>query len=312
MFPFRSTRFKIRGGVCDRQRGSYWAGSIFVLSPSWIQDLIQAYGLWVLFTVIMLESMGIPMPGETALITAALYAGSTHQIGIAAGVLVAAAAAAAMIGDNIGYLIGRSIGIRLVMRYGRYLRLNEPRLKVGQYLFLRHGGKIVFFGRFVAFLRTFVALLAGVNRMSWPHFLIMNALGGICWASLFGGGAYLFGEQMKRVAGPGSLLLLLVAAIGLAAAGIFFFDGMRRSWNSARTQPFRGLGCNEASDCCDSSSSMIRDQRRCFRYRLWQTIAWPIHWLTISKSNKIMLIFRMTLRATPQRCDHGEQTISSS
>src|SRR5260370_1776147 len=105
-----------------------------------------------------------------------------------------------MIGDNIGYLIGRSIGVRLVVRYGRYVRLNEPRLKVGQYLFLRHGGKIVFFGRFVAFLRTFAALLAGVNRMSWPHFLIMNALGGICWASLFGGGAYLFGEQMKRVA----------------------------------------------------------------------------------------------------------------
>jgi membrane protein DedA with SNARE-associated domain len=110
----------------------------------------------------------------------------------------------------------------LVVRYGRYVRLNEPRLKVGQYLFLRHGGKIVFFGRFVAFLRTFAALLAGVNHMSWPHFLIMNALGGSCWASLFGGGAYLFGAQMKRVAGPVSLLLLLTA-IGLAAAGIFFF-----------------------------------------------------------------------------------------
>ena len=191
-----------------------------VLSPTSIQDLIQAYGLWVLFTVVMLESMGIPVPGETALVTAALYAGSTHQIGIASVVLVAGTAA--MVGDNTGYLIGRSIGIRLVVRYGRYVRLNEPRLKVGQYLFLRHGGKIVFFGRFVAFLRTFAALLAGVNRMSWPHFLIMNALGGICWASLLGGGAYLFGEQMKRVAGPVSLLLL-VAAIGLVAVGIFLF-----------------------------------------------------------------------------------------
>jgi membrane protein DedA with SNARE-associated domain len=191
-----------------------------VLSSTSIHDLIHAYGLWVLFAVVMLESMGVPMPGETALITAALYAGSTHQIGIASVVLVAATAA--MIGDNIGYLIGRSIGIRLVMRYGRYVRLNEPRIKVGQYLFLRHGGKIVFFARFVAFLRAFVAVLAGVNRMSWPRFLIMNALGGICWASLFGGGAYLFGEQMKRVAGPLGLLLL-VAAIGLAAAGIVFF-----------------------------------------------------------------------------------------
>ena len=191
-----------------------------VLSPIWIQDLIQAYGLWVLFMVVTLESIGVPLPGETALMTAGLYAGSTHQTGIASVVLVAATAA--VIGDNIGYLIGRSIGIRLVVRYGKYVRLNESRLKVGQYLFLRHGGKIVFFGRFVAFLRTFAALLAGVNRMSWPHFLIMNALGGTCWASLFGGGAYLFGEQMKHVAGPVSLLLLL-AAIGLVAASVLFF-----------------------------------------------------------------------------------------
>jgi membrane protein DedA with SNARE-associated domain len=191
-----------------------------ILSPTWIQNLIQAYGLWILFTVVMLESMGIPMPGETALVTASLYAGSTHQIGIASVVLVAATAA--IIGDNIGYLIGRSIGIRLIVRYGRFVRLNEARLKVGQYLFLRHGGKIVFFGRFVALLRALAAVLAGINRMRWPHFLVMNAFGGICWASLFGGGAYLFGEQMKRVAGPVSLLLL-VTAIGLAAAGILFF-----------------------------------------------------------------------------------------
>src|SRR6266478_4060921 len=99
-----------------------------VLSPTWIQGLIRAYGLWVLFTVVMLESMGIPMPGETALVNAGIYAGSTHQIGIAEGVLVAAMAA--IIGDNIGYLIGRSIGIRLVVRFGGYVRLNEPRLKV--------------------------------------------------------------------------------------------------------------------------------------------------------------------------------------
>ena len=190
------------------------------LSPTWMHDLIQAYGLWVLFIVVMLESMGVPMPGETALVTTALYAGSTHQIDIISVVLVAAAGA--IIGDNIGYLIGRSIQLRLLVRYGRYIRLDQPRLKVGQYLFRRHGGKIVFFGRFVAFLRTFAAVLAGANRMPWPHFLLMNALGGLCWASLFGGGAYLFGEQITRVAGPVSFLLLVVA-IGLVAAGIVFF-----------------------------------------------------------------------------------------
>ena len=190
------------------------------LSPTWMHDLIQAYGLWVLFIVVTLESMGVPMPGETALVTTALYAGSTHQIDIISVVLVAATGA--IIGDNIGYLIGRSIQLRLLVRYGRYIRLDQARLKVGQYLFRRHGGKIVFFGRFVAFLRTFAAVLAGANRMPWPHFLLMNALGGLCWASIFGGGAYLFGEQIARVAGPVSLLLLVVA-IGLVAAGIVFF-----------------------------------------------------------------------------------------
>src|SRR3974390_3568381 len=110
-----------------------------------MHNLIQTYGLWILFTVVMLECMGIPMPGETALVTASLYAGSTHQISIASVVLVAAMAA--MLGDNIGYLFGRSIGVRLIARYGKYLRLNELRLKVGQYLFLAHRRKIVFFRR---------------------------------------------------------------------------------------------------------------------------------------------------------------------
>lgn len=217
-----------------------------ILSPTGIQDLIQAYGLWVLFAVVMLESMAVPMPGETALVTAALYAGSTHRIGILPVVIVAATAA--VVGDNIGYLIGRSIGLRFIMRYGRYVRLNEARLKVGQYLFLRHGGKIVFFGRFVAFLRAFAALLAGANNMCWLYFLMMNALGGLCWASLFGGSAYLFGEKIKLVAGPISLLLLVVA-IGMAAAGIFFFRRHEKEleerasaalpvhWNGAKRLP---------------------------------------------------------------------------
>lgn len=191
-----------------------------VPSPTFIQGLIQAYGLWALFTVVMLESIGIPVPGETAVVTAALYAGSKQQIDIVSVVLVAASAA--IIGDNIGYLIGRSIGFRLLVRYGGKLGLDEKRLKVGQYLFRRHGGKIVFLGRFVAILRTLAAVLAGANRMSWPRFLLMNALGGICWASIVGGGAYLLGVQINRVAGP-VRLLLLVAAIGAAAAGIVFF-----------------------------------------------------------------------------------------
>jgi len=191
-----------------------------LLSPSWMHELIQAYGLWVLLIVIMLESAGIPMPGETALVTAALYAGSTQRMSLTSIVLVASTAA--IIGDNFGYLIGRSIGARLIMRYGSYLRLNQRRLKVGQYLFLRHGGKIVFFGRFVAILRTYAAVLAGMNHMQWRLFLVVNALGGVCWALLFSSGAYLLGEQFERIASSISFLML-IAAIALVIVGMRFF-----------------------------------------------------------------------------------------
>ena len=190
------------------------------LSGTAVHDLVQTYGLWLVFSLVMLESMGVPLPGETALVSAAIYAGATHGIGI--GSVIAVAALAAIIGDNIGYLIGRTIGFGLLVRYGRYIRLDEARLKVGQYLFLLHGGKIVFFGRFVAFLRAFAALLAGANRMAWPRFLVMNALGGVCWAVIFGLGAYIFGQQIERLAGPvGAVLLVL--GVGLAIAGALFF-----------------------------------------------------------------------------------------
>jgi membrane protein DedA with SNARE-associated domain len=191
-----------------------------VLSPLWIQDLLSTYGLLVLFAVVMLESMAVPVPGETALISAALYAGATGAFGIAPVILVAAAGA--IVGDNFGYLIGRTVGLPLLARYGRYVRLDEARLRVGQYLFRRHGGKIVFFGRFVAFLRAFAALLAGANRMRWPHFLAMNALGGISWATLFGAGAYLIGTRIKSVAAPLGVVLLMAAAALVVAGTIFF------------------------------------------------------------------------------------------
>jgi membrane protein DedA with SNARE-associated domain len=166
---------------------------------SLVLELIQTYGLWILFTGIMLKCLGIPMPGETVLVSAALYAGSTNKLAIASVILVAATAAT--VGGMIGYIVGRFIGIPLLLRYGRHVWLDERRLRLGQYLFLRHGGKIVFFGRYVALLRTFAAMLAGANRMSPSLFLIMNALGGICWAVMFGGGAYLIGDQPGDRAG---------------------------------------------------------------------------------------------------------------
>ena len=201
-------------------------------SPSF-QQFVETGGLWILFAVVMLESLGMPIPGDTALMTAAIYAGATQTLDIA--LVVGVAAAGAIVGDNIGYLIGRSIGYRLLVRYGHYIRLNQSRLKIGQYLFLRHGGKIVFFGRFVTFVRTLAALLAGTNHMAWPRFFLMNALGGACWAILVGGGAYLFGESIRLVAGPVGIALI-IGAVGLIISGLLFFHRHERELEARARQ----------------------------------------------------------------------------
>lgn len=188
-------------------------------------ELVLTYGFWAIAIVIGLESMGIPLPGETVLIAAAIWAGATHH---SIGQIVAAAVIGAVVGDSIGFWIGREVGLPLMLRYGDRVGITESRLKLGQYLFLRHGGKVVFFGRFVAILRTLAAFLAGANRMTWPRFLMFNAAGGTAWASLFGLGAYVFGAEMHRVSGPISIALLL---IGLAAALVGFVFVRRHEQN---------------------------------------------------------------------------------
>lgn len=181
----------------------------------WIQPLIAQYGLYAVFLVVMLESAGVPLPGETALVLSSIYAGMSGELEIAHVILVASAGA--IIGDNIGFLVGRHYGLPLVERYGRMIGLDAKRLAFGQHMFARHGAKIVFFGRFVALLRIFAALLAGVNRYSWRSFLFYNAAGGICWATIFGIGGYLFGDVMTRVAGPIGMAGLAAAVAGLVA-----------------------------------------------------------------------------------------------
>ena len=122
---------------------------------------------------------------------------------------------------DIGFVVGRRYGLPFVARYGKAVGLDERRLRFGQHMFAKHGAKIVFFGRFVAILRIFAALLAGVNRYSWRSFLIFNAAGGIVWATLFGIGGYVFGDAMQRVAGPVGIIGLAVALIGLIAGWRF-------------------------------------------------------------------------------------------
>jgi membrane protein DedA with SNARE-associated domain len=180
-------------------------------------SLISSYGLWLIAGMIALECVGIPVPGETILVAAAIYAGTTHHLSIAA--VIGAAIAGAIVGNVIAFAIGRAYGYRLLRRYGRYIHLDETRIKIGEYLFLRHGGKVVFFARFVPVLRSVAALLAGANRMSWRSFMVANVTGAVVWVGIDCIGAYLLGEELTKLAAPvGIALGAIVVAIIVAGA----------------------------------------------------------------------------------------------
>jgi len=177
-----------------------------------LDDLIATYGYAAVFFIVGAESIGIPLPGETTLILAALYAGATHRLDIVGVIL--AATLGAIIGDNIGYVLGRVGGYRLLRRYGHYVRIDDHRVKIGRYLFDRHGGKVVFFGRFVTILRAFAAFLAGVMKMGWRRFLLFNAAGGLAWALLYGLGFYYFGSLLAALRTPVDVVLGVAALVG--------------------------------------------------------------------------------------------------
>ena len=181
-----------------------------------VSHLIAAYGYLALFALVAAESLGIPLPGETALIIAGAYAGHTHRL--SPWLIFAVAAAAAIIGDNIGYWAGNKGGYRFARRYGQRVRLDEPKLKVARYLFDRHGGKVVFFGRFVSVLRTYAAFLAGISRMRWRRFLPANAAGGILWAAAYSIVTYLAGNALRQMSAtiaplPGAVVVLATATV---------------------------------------------------------------------------------------------------
>ena len=186
-------------------------------------SLIPTYGPWIIFGIVALESAGVPLPGETILVAAALLAATTGQISIV--VVVLASAGGAIVGDGIGYMVGRRFGLPLIRRYGRYIRLDENRLLIGRYLFFRYGNVVVFFGRFVAVLRMFAALLAGANSMPAGRFFFFNITGGVCWACLFGFGAYAVGAEIYTISGT-----LTVISLGLfIATGFALSIFMRRN-----------------------------------------------------------------------------------
>jgi membrane protein DedA with SNARE-associated domain len=170
--------------------------------------LIYVYGPWVVFGVVALESAGVPLPGETILVGAALLASNTDQISIIA--VVIAAASGAIVGDTTGYAMGRRFGLPMLEKYGHYIHLDKNRLLIGRYLFFQYGSVIVFVGRFVAVLRMFAALLAGANSMPWGRFLFFNVSGGICWACSFGFGAYAIGTAIYKISEVSSVIAFIL------------------------------------------------------------------------------------------------------
>lgn len=175
-------------------------------------------GYPVLFLLVMAESSGVPVPGETSLIAAAVLA-SQGQLEIAA--VIPIAAAAAIVGDNIGYQIGRRGGRWLLKRPGRFHRQRLQVLETGEPFFERHGSKAVFFGRFLLGLRVWASWLAGATHMRWRSFLFWNALGGICWATGVGLVAYYLGHaagDALQTFGIFGLVAVLVVAAGLLIA----------------------------------------------------------------------------------------------
>jgi membrane protein DedA with SNARE-associated domain len=149
-----------------------------------LTHFFTSHGLPVLFAVVMLESFGIPLPGETALIAFGVLASQGHYSIV---VVIAVAAAAAIVGDNLGYwLIGRVGGRRLFERWDFLRRRTAHILPATEELMAKHGGKVVFFGRFITILRYTAAWVAGISHMEWRKFLFWNAAGGICWATLVG------------------------------------------------------------------------------------------------------------------------------
>lgn len=192
---------------------------------SGLQGTLLSLGYLAVALFVGIESLGIPLPGETMLITAAALAATVHLsiVGI-----IAAAVVGAVVGDNIGFAIGWFGGYALLRRFGKYIRLDEPKLKVGRYIFMRHGAKVVFFGRFVSILRTYAAFLAGTNRMRWTHFLIANGAGGLVWSVLYGVAAFELAGAISKLSAPLEIAFAALAVVAIIGSAIFIRTHAKR------------------------------------------------------------------------------------
>jgi membrane protein DedA with SNARE-associated domain len=201
-----------------------------LISPDTLRNLLNTLGYPAVALFILIESMGVPFPGETMLLLASFSAALDQKLQIP--LIILAAIVGAIVGDNLGYLIGRTGGYRFVKRFGRYLFLKPEHLEKAEQFFQKHGDKTVFFGRFIAILRAWAAFLAGLNRMRWRSFLFYNAAGGIVWSILYGClGFYagkLFHDNFDTVEHLAGLISWIGAVLVIVALVIYLIVRARR------------------------------------------------------------------------------------
>lgn len=198
--------------------------------PGFLNDLagpLEHYGLWAVLLLVMVEDFGIPLPGETVLIAAAIFAGSGRLNVVAVGVT---AFCAAVVGDNIGYAIGRYGGRVLVERWGKYLFLTAERLDEAQAFFDRQGSWIIVIARFIEGLRQANGIIAGIAEMHWLRFLAFNALGAALWVGAWVSAGYFAGQHITTIYHDVTTYswYAVIVAVVLVAAWIAYHLGKRR------------------------------------------------------------------------------------
>ena len=186
---------------------------------------LNSYGYLAVGGFLFLEDFGIPVPGETVLIAAAIYAGA-GQLNIFLVVLIGIVAA--VLGDNVGYAIGRYAGRRVVLRWGKFVRLTEERLDKAENFFERHGGKVITIARFIEGLRQANGLIAGLTRMRWLRFVLFNVLGALLWVGAWSATGYLAGSHIQAIYDTVGRYSLYVVALLVVIAVAFFLRHRHR------------------------------------------------------------------------------------
>jgi len=229
-----------------------------LISVQTLENILSVVGYPAVTLFAMIESSGIPFPGETMLLVASFFAATDPSLHLSIPIVIACAALGAIVGDNLGYLAGRTGGRALVLRFGKYIFLKPEHLDYAGRFFEEHGDKTVFFGRFVAVLRAWAAFLAGINHMRWRKFLIYNAAGGIVWATIYGTLGFIAGrffhdnfatvERITRDIG-------LIGAVIVVAFAVAAFILLRRR---RRKRMLAAIAREAAADTPDEQERAIQ------------------------------------------------------